>query len=509
MRRASIVSVEKGCSSHIVLEESPVLPATSPGKPWQFLALSARTRATLDTMCESMALALEAESTLSLADAAFTLQRGRPESGERVAVVGHDKEGVVEALRARTGDRYFRSVKEVTTRPVAFLFPGVGEQYVNMAADLYARVPAFRDQLDECFALFRRELGDDLRPVLFVAGANVSMTARQFLSGDVPQHPTTQRLNQTANAQPCLFAVEYCLARQLMRWGVQPDAVLGYSVGEFAAAAIAGILTLEDAVRLVAGRARLIDRLPGGAMLAVPLSSAEVKPLLSEGLSIGIDNDPTLTVVSGPTAAMEDFEKTLSGRNVVSRRLATTHAFHSPMMDPAAPALRELLKCVRLQPPVLRCLSNVTGTWITDEEAVDPEYWIRHMCQTARFSDCLATLLDGSEWAMVEVGPGRSLGSLITQRTVALRRAASADRTTMVKRDQGPLIVPTMRAAYVDEDDQYILTATVARLWVSGAEVDWDAYYDGERRRRVPLPVSSEASPAPAFESSQQAASRR
>jgi acyl transferase domain-containing protein/acyl carrier protein len=466
-----------GTNAHIILEQSPVSVPSTGGKTWNYLALSAKTSGSLDAMRENLANALDADAGINLADAAFTLQYGRREFGERLAVVGRDRDEVIRALRGQASDRCFRSAGNAGKRPVAFLFPGVGEQYVGMAAGLYAAEATFRQDMDACFELLETELGLDLRPVLFAEAAQAPERAKQFLRGEAPQDEASLRLSQTQYAQPCMFVVEYCLARLLMSWGIVPEALLGYSVGEFAAAAIAGILSLPDALRLVVGRARIIAELPGGAMLAVPLSADQLKPMLGAELAIGISNGPNLTIVSGPEAAIAELEAALAARDVVSRRLQTSHAFHSPMMEGAAAALRQLLSTVELHAPQRPCLSNVTGAWISAADATDREYWVRHMCQTARFAECLDTLWSRGDWAVVEVGPGQSLTSLVKQQALGKEHGAA------------PIAITTMRTTYVQDDDQAVLTAALAKLWVSGVAIDGEAYYAGEQRRRIPLPT--------------------
>ena len=346
-----------------------------------------------------------------------------------------------------------------------------------MGAGLYRELPGFREEMDACFRLLQREMGVDLRPILFAPERLEPDRQKRLLRGEAATDPQTLKLNQTLHAQPILFVIEYCLARVLMGWGVVPQAVVGYSLGEFVAATLAGVLSLPDALRVAAGRARLIEPLAGGSMLAVPLSAEEVEPLLGAELSIGISNGPKLTVVSGPQSAMTRLEAVLADKAIVSRRLPTSHAFHSAMMEPAAAGLRQLLKSVELRSPRIRCLSNVTGRWLTADEATDPEYWVRHLCRRARFAECLDSLLAEEDWAMVEVGPGQSLSSLVIQRAV-VNRSESA-----------PVVVPTLRTAYVQADDQGILTGALAKLWVAGTAPDWKAYYAGERRRRIPLPT--------------------
>jgi NAD(P)-dependent dehydrogenase (short-subunit alcohol dehydrogenase family)/acyl carrier protein len=211
-------------------------------------------------------------------------------------------------------------------------------------------------------------------------------------------------------------------------------------------------------------------------MLAVPLSEAEARPLLPAELAIGIGSGPKLTVVSGPESAIASFEAMLVSKDIFGRRLQTSHAFHSPMMEGAAAALRQLLSTVELHAPQLRCRSNVSGSWITEADATDREYWVRHMSQTARFADCLDSLVAKGDWVMVEVGPGQGLTSLVRQHGVG-REAAVV-----------PTVVPSMRMAYLLDDDRAVLTAALARLWVAGVAPDGEAYYAGERRRRITLP---------------------
>ena len=273
-----------------------------------------------------------------------------------------------------------------------------------------------------------------------------------------------------------MFVIEYCLAQLLMSWGVRPQAVIGYSLGEFVAATVAGSLELEDALRLVALRARLIDSLPAGAMLAVPLSEAELAPLLNEHLSIAIRNTPRMTVVSGIPAAIEELELRLSQREILTRRLQTTHAFHSVMMQDAREGLRELLETVELTAPRIPYISNLTGTWIDEQAITSPEYWLEQMCRTVRFADGIGELLKEKERVLIEVGAGQSLGSFVKQHP---------DYDS----ESSPAVVPVLRAVFHEQSDEEYLQAAVARLWLAGIEPDWSAFYATQRRLKVPLPT--------------------
>jgi acyl transferase domain-containing protein len=296
-----------------------------------------------------------------------------------------------------------------------------------------------------------------------------------------PEDEATARLKQTFLSQPALFAVEYALARLWMKWGVQPAAMAGYSVGELTAACLAGVLSLEDAAALVARRARLIQELPEGAMTAVSLPEEEVTPLLGDPggeLSLSGVNGPEQTVVAGPVEAVAEFEARLAGLGVAWRRLQTSHAFHSRMLEPAFDALVELVRTFDLQPPRIPYLSNVTGTWITAEEATDPTYWARHMVRPVRFADIAAELLSDSSRAYLEIGPGQTLTSLILQHPAS----GSAG-------GKPPLALASLRHAFETQPDQAFLLQALGRYWTAGGKVDWGSFQAGQRRRRVPLPT--------------------
>jgi acyl transferase domain-containing protein len=412
-----------------------------------------------------------------LADIAWTLQTGRRGFEHRRFVVARDPESALAALgdpaRLVTG----RSEAD-GRRPVVFLFPGLGDQAVDMAREIYASEAVFREQVDLCAAKLQPLLGCDLRDVLFSAGdwsPAVNSSQAPDLRALLRREPSgATQLDQTAFAQPACFVVEYALARQLMDWGIEPEAMIGYSIGEYVAACLAGVLSLDDALTLVARRAQLIQALPSGAMLAVPLTEDEVRPLLGGRLSIAATNGPHFCVVSGPDDAVAEIEQLLAGRGASCLRLQTTHAFHSSMMEPAVAELTELARGIATQAPRIPYLSNVTGTWITPEDLADPAYWALHMQGTVRFAEGLDELLRESGRAYVEVGPGGTLVTLLRQHP----NAANA-----------PVAVPTLRRTGGSGSDLDDLLLAAGRLWASGAPLDWERFHGGARRCRVSLPT--------------------
>ncbi|HEX2206979.1 MAG TPA: beta-ketoacyl synthase N-terminal-like domain-containing protein [Longimicrobium sp.] len=452
-RRAGVSSFGiGGTNAHAVLEQPPASAArTGTPRPEQLIVLSARTETALDAARRNLADHLAAHPSTDLADAAFTLQAGRTPFGWRMAVPASSIQEAVEGLRAAAPAR------AVEGRPVAFLFPGQGAQHVRMAAGVYATEPVFREALDRCAEVLRPELGFDLRDTLYPA------------EGD--EDAATGRLGQTAVTQPALFAVEYALSRLWMRWGVRPEAMLGHSVGEFVAACLAGVFSLEDALRLVAARGRLMQSLPGGSMLAVHLAEDELLPRLPDGVSLAAVNGPATCAVGGPTDAVRPFEERLRAEGVEVRRLHTSHAFHSGMMDPILEPFRELVLRARPRAPELPYVSSLTGTWITADEATDPDYWARQLRHAVRFADGVRTLLDAADdTLLLEVGPGRTLGTLVP------RQGAHAAVASL----------PHPRDAAADTR---ALWDAVGRAWSAGAAIDWASYAEGRGGRRIPLPT--------------------
>ena len=464
-RRAGVTSLGMGgTNAHVILEEAPLAPAAGPSRSWQLLLLSAHTATALERATSNLAGFLEERPLLDLADVAFTLQVGRRRFGHRRALLCQGREDAVAALSRLDPERLLTVQQEPGNRPVVFLFTGQGSQYPNMGRGLYESEPTFRHAIDQCAELLRISLGGaDLRDLLYPA---------ESATGDL-EGPAA-RLRQTAIAQPALFAVEYALAQLWMEWGVRPQAMLGHSVGEYVAACLAGVFSLRDALELVAARGRLMQQLPSGAMLAVPLAEAELAGELGDQLSVAAINRPDLTVVAGPAPAVAELERRLAARGLTCRALHTSHAFHSAMMDPILPHFAERVRRVRLSPPRLPYISNLTGTWIRPEEATDPLYWTEHIRRPVRFAAGLAELLAEPSRLLLEVGPGNSLTSFARQHPA---------------RRPSQLALPSLRHARERGDDLGFLLGTVAQLWLAGVEIDWRGFYAYERRRRVPAPT--------------------
>ncbi|HEV2679736.1 MAG TPA: SDR family NAD(P)-dependent oxidoreductase, partial [Rhodanobacter sp.] len=465
-----------GTNVHFILEEAPELEPSAPSRGTQLLLLSAKTQASLDGLSARICAHLRAHPEQDLADVAYTLQTGRKRLEFRKAVACGNHGEAIAALEQDSGQGHLPPNAKPS---VVFMFPGVGDHYQDMAVDLYRTEPVFRDELDYCCERLQPVIGLDLRELLFTQTGRAG-TARPVLDLKAllkrgEQGPQADdALQQTWLAQPCVFVIEYCLANLLMSWGIVPQALIGYSLGEYVAATVAGSLALDDALRLVAMRAKLIESLPIGAMLAVSLPEDEVRGLLDDALSVAICNSPKMTVVSGPTVAIEALEARLSERQVMTRRLQTTHAFHSSMMEPACEGLRDLLSDVTLKAPQIPYLSNLTGTWIEEAQVTSPDYWLSHLCQPVRFADSIGELLKDKGRVLIEVGPGQNLGSFVKQHPGY---------------DKDVAVISLLRAVFHDQADDAYLQTALTRLWLTGIEPDWAAYYANERRLKLSLPT--------------------
>ena len=470
-RRAGVSSFGiGGTNAHAIVEEPPRREASGPSRPWQLLVFSARTPSALDATTSRLADHLEHDDSPALADVAKTLLVGRRGfERRRIAVVRTDTaDTAADAVHVLGGDEPERLVDGAPRekgRGVAFLFPGQGAQFAGMLEGLARREEVFRGEVDRMAEILEPDLGVDLRTLLFPAPE-----ARE---------EADRRLEETALTQPALFVVEVALARQWEAWGIRPAAMLGHSIGEYVAAYLAGVFKLEDALALVAARGRLMQDLPGGDMLALALPVDDVTARL-EGhgdVEIAAMNGPKSTVVSGPPEAIQAFAESLEADGVAPRRLHTSHAFHSAMMDEILEPFAEKLAAIRLAPPQAPVLSNLTGTWLTAEEATDPAYWTEHLRRTVRFADGLEHLLENADLALLEVGPGRTLSTL-ARRVVAARDG-----------EKPPAIVASGRHPKAEDDDQAVLLGALGRLWLAGVDVDGEALFAGERRLKVRLPT--------------------
>ena len=462
-RRAGVTSLGVGGTNvHVVIEEAESFAGHGESEFVEnrrssvVLPVSARSPAALDRSISRLATHLEAHPELSLDDVAHTLQQGRRAFDHRAAIVCRDRlDAAVSSLRQTP----IRGCARGKVPPIIFLVPGQGAQYTGMGKGLYDSEPLFRDLIDDGAKILEPLLGQDLRKLLY----------EESPIGTDP----AEQLHATVHTQPALFLTAYAAARVWMSWGIEPAAMVGHSVGELVCATLADVFSFEDALGLIARRGRLMQNCQPGAMLAVRLSEAELRSQLPADVDIAAVNSPRSCVVSGPFGAIEALEKILAQKDVMHRRLQTSHAFHSAMMDPVVAALASHVETLTLEEARIPFVSGLDGRWIDPQDAISPRYWAKHCRACVRFSDALATAVDMPPPILLEVGPGRTLGGLALQ---CVPKTAVRD------------IIASLPDRSAEVDDSTAMMNAVGRLWVAGAEPLWTAIH-GTGRHRVPLPT--------------------
>ncbi|MEM1366728.1 MAG: beta-ketoacyl synthase N-terminal-like domain-containing protein [Cyanobacteria bacterium P01_H01_bin.15] len=457
-RRAGVSSFGIGGSNaHVILEEAPAIrtSASENSNQPQVLLLSAKTPSALDTAATDLHGYLKQSPDVHLADAAYTLQLGRQGFSYRRSLVARNCKTAQEKLSVP-----YVSSPHFESPSLVFLFPGQSSQYSGMGRLLYQTQPVFRETINQCADI----LADHLEvPLLELLGYS-----------DQKAHPA---LTQTQNTQPAIFAVEYALAKLWQHWSLQPVALLGHSLGEYVAACLASVFELPAALELISLRGRLMQQQPTGAMLSVMLPAAELSPLLSDELTLAATNAPQLTAVSGTESAITNFQTKLDALQINWRRLHTSHGFHSPMMDPVVEPLATAVSKFTLQAPSIPFISNITGTWITPEQATDPAYWGQQARQAVRFTEGITEILGLSEPVLLEVGPGQTLTTLTRQ------QFTSREPVPTVNSLPHPKTATTQPEAEVEQ-----LMTAAGQLWSAGVDVDW-AQFHPQPRRRIPLPT--------------------
>jgi len=448
-----------GTNAHIILEESPAVEPSGSGRARQLLLLSAKTPAALEQATKNLAGYLKQNPSINFADVAYTLKVGRRAFNHRRIIVGQSLEDAISAIESLDPKRVISSTQESTERKVIFMFSGQGSQYVNMCKELYQKEPVFKQAVDRCADYLIPEMQIDLRQVLYPSESD--------------QAEAEKLLGQTSYTQPALFTIEYALAKLWMSWGIKPHSMIGHSIGEYVAACLAGVFSLEDALSLVFARGRLMQEMPAGSMLAVPMEERSIQSYLDGKVSVSVIDSLSLTIVSGQHEAIVELETQLSEAGIEAQRLHTSHAFHSKMMDPVLDPFKNEFENVKLNPPKIPFVSDVSGSWITPEEATDPAYWAKQLRNPVHLRECFKNVLTESPDAvLLEVGPGRTL-------------SASARRNS----GKESLVLSSTRHPKEEVSDlDFILTA-LGRLWLGGARMDWSVFYAAEKRQRISLPT--------------------
>lgn len=439
-----------GTNVHLVLEEAPEVEAPLRSEAQEALRVFPVSGSTPKAVAAGIAdlgafagANPEADPDRVIA----TLRHGRRQFAERSVLVARDMAELAEVAAAHKG----KPAKAATRSQLAFLFPGQGAQHVGMGRDLYENAPVFREALSICTELLEPEIGLNLLEVIHAPEAR---------AGEM-----TARLRDTALAQPAIFAISYALAKQWDHWGIAPDAMVGHSIGEFAAATLAGVMALPDALKLIALRGRLMADLPPGVMVSVRASEEDILPYLGAGLDLAVVNGAQAVVLAGPEEAAEAILPKLEADGFVASRLHTSHAFHSHMMEPALAPFEAAVKKLALNAPKLPILSTVTGDWLTDGEATSADYWASHMRRPVRFYDAIQGLWAEGQHMFLEVGPGRTLSTLAAQNPERGRAQ--------------PALASLPHAQSEGADSHRAMLETFGQFWALGWPVDWRRIDEG------------------------------
>ena len=448
-----------GTNAHAVLQEAPQIAASEASDwPFQPLILSARSKSALDGQAERLAAHLRAHPEQPLADVAWTLKEGRRTFEKRRVIVAETHEEAAALLQGGDSRRVFNHDWLGDNPDVVFMFPGGGAQYAGMARDLYETEPVFADWMDQGLSVLEPKLDYDIR-ALWLPKAGEEAAANE-------------RLKKPSVQLPLILITEFALAKLFESWGVEPSALVGHSMGENTAAALAGVMSFEDAIGLVLLRGQLFDTVPAGGMLSVPMSETDLRPHLGPNHDVASDNAPGLCVISGPDSGLRDLAHKLADLGIETQRIAIDIAAHSRMLEPILDRFGAYLRSIPLNPPRLPILSNATGQPLTHAQATDPAYWVKHLRNTVNFRACMQTLMQVPNRVYVEMGPGRALSSLAQANGVAAGQ-----------------VVPALRHPEQKMADDAWHMAALVRLWACGVAIDWPQIWGEARRNRVSLPT--------------------
>lgn len=456
-RRAGVSSFGVGGTNvHIILEEFEHIPMQSgKPKPLSLITWSAKTDTSVNAYTQKLAGFIEKNKNVNVADVAATLQNTRADFNHRRFAIASDPAELLAKLNAPTEPS---STKNLTSNvnEVVFMFPGQGSQYIDMGRGLYDTESVFAAAVDECITLLQDSPQKNIFDVIYP---------------QIVDEASTAEIKNTFYTQPAIFIMEYAMAKLWMSWGIQPSVFTGHSIGEFVAAHLAGVFSLKDALMLISTRARMVSEVAKGSMLSVRSEAEKLEAILPTGLSMAAINSGKLCVVAGPDEDIAVFATELEKMEIPGRLLQTSHAFHSAMMDDIVGPFEEMVKSVKLSPPVKPVVSTVTGTWMTESEATNPQYWANHLRKTVRFAAAVDTLQEQDGRLLLEVGPGTVLATIARQQ---------------VSKKNTPIVSGFEKNETLTE--YYSVLRALGILWLNGLAPDWKALYHNQPRLKLNLP---------------------
>jgi len=423
---------------------------------YYFLPISGKSQKVVDNHKEIFENFISNNPNVNISDLSFTALQGRKHFNYRAFITYKNTDDLLQKIK---DNKWKSNILKREDRKLVFMFPGQGNQYVGMGKDLYEQYDVFRNGVDECARAINDNLGIDILETIFADNDN---------------QKAKNLINQTYITQPALFTISYATAKLLMSWGYNAEVLMGHSVGEYVAATLAGVFSLSDALKAVSIRGKLIQELPGGAMTAVLMSEEEVLPLLGKQCSIGALNNPGLSVISGPYDEIDLLEKKLSELKIFNKRIPTSHAFHSPMMDAMLNEFRKTIESIELHIPKTSVLSTVTGVFLTDNEATSVDYWVQHVRRSVRFSDAVQTMMQSTASVFLEVGPGQSLESAVKRH---------------FKQEVEHSVCGTMHQNNGEINENVHIIGALGMLWSFGIDADYELLFKEDKVGRIPMPL--------------------
>lgn len=446
-----------GTNAHVILCEATEQPSPSIHshvRRSQLFCWSAKTESSLNGFNDRMVHYLSDATSIGLQDVAYTLNSTRKSFVHRRFAVASDNKGMIEALKnSASVGAHTKAIKHLPQQLV-FMFPGQGDQYINMCKSLYDTESIFREAVNECDVMLQEFLGESILDILYPPADT-----------DVAK----EKINQTQYSQPILFTIGYALGKMWMHWGIFPTAMVGHSIGEFVAAYFAGVFSLSDALKLIATRGRMMYQLPKGSMLSVRMPKADVRDYINDTIELAAENSPNLSVLAGTQEAITALSETLKEKDIPCKVIATSHAFHSYMMEEAIAPFEAIVKTIHLQEPLIPIMSTVTGAWMQSKDATDPAYWAKHLRQPVLFDTAIQQLLEASYDAFLEIGPGKSVSTFARQQTIG---------------KSIPVIISIEKEESLLPSD-IAITNALGQLWINGIEPDWSAYYQQSTCQRL------------------------
>ena len=468
LRRAAVSSFGiGGTNAHAVIEEAPVREDSKSIKETHLLLISAKTPSALDKMEINLSEYIKNHPQTPIHNIAFTLMTGRHHFQHRRYIVVSDTKQLLSEIAQEKISKISKVSKDKTysnneriSSQIVFMFSGQGSQYIQMGADLCRNIPAFRQSVDECCQLLKTQMDIDIKSIIYPESKINEETA--------------SLINQTEYTQSAIFIIEYCLAKLWMSWGIIPSAMIGHSIGEYVAATISGVMSLEEALRLVAIRGKVMSKCPGrGAMLSINAGEQDVKQYLNDEIQLAAINAEDVCVVSGVVEAISQLEEELKNKGISVRRLHTSHAFHSKLMRPIVEMFQTELMKIKFNKPQISYISNVSGKWIESDECMSPTYWINHLLSPVNFYQGIRTLLESEFKLFLEVGPGQVLNSL----------------TKRILKDEDCEVLYSIRHPKEKINDYQFILNILGNIWSSGVSFNVNTLFSDDDCYLVPLPT--------------------